>query len=133
MEYTITACSQAERQEILDGLLAYNDQFIPPREDLSRQIRVDGRCVAGVIAHSRGDCAAVEILWVDPAFRGRGLGRALLERVEAEGRARGAARLVLDTFSFQAPRFYEKLGYRRFGQVEPYVNGYGRYYYVKTL
>lgn len=133
MEYIITPCGQAERQEILAGLLAYNDQFIPPREDLSLQIRIDGRCAAGVIAHSRGDCAAVEILWVDQAFRGRGLGTALLEQVEAQGRARGAVRLVLDTFAFQAPRFYERLGYRRFGQVEPYVNGYGRYYYVKDL
>ena len=78
-------------------------------------------------------CVQLGTVMTAPAFRGRGLGRALLERVEAEGRARGAARLVLDTFSFQAPRFYEKLGYRRFGQVEPYVNGYGRYYYVKTL
>ena len=32
-----------------------------------------------------------------------------------------------------APGFYEKLGYRRFGAVEPAVGEYGHYFYVKEL
>ena len=39
----------------------------------------------------------VKHLYADPAFRGRGVGRALLAALVAHGRAAGAATLVLDT------------------------------------
>jgi ribosomal protein S18 acetylase RimI-like enzyme len=56
----------------------------------------------------------------------------LLERAEAEGRARGAVMAHLDTFTFQARGFYERCGYIVFG-VLPYTNGVERYYMRKTL
>ena len=49
--------------------------------------------------------------------RGRGHAMALMARAEDEARRRGATDSVLDTFSFQAPGFYRKLGYREFGQA----------------
>ncbi len=41
--------------------------------------------------------------------------------------------MELNTFGFQAPGFYEKLGYRLVGSVEPSVGDYGHYYYAKEL
>ena len=42
---------------------------------------------------------------------------------------------MLDTLSFQARPFYEKLGYRVYGQLEdfPAGSGHTRYYLTKTL
>lgn len=132
-DLVIQPCPPEGRQEILDGLLEFNQDFLPPRTDLSQRIMENGRCVAGILAYCRGDSAAVDILWVSPACRGLGLGRALLARVEELARAQGARRLILDTFSFQAPRFYEVLGYRCYAHLDPLVNGHSRYYYIKDL
>ena len=60
-------------------------------------------------------------------------GQRLLSHVEEEGRRQGARRVELNTFGFQAPGFYEKLGYRLIGKVEPSVRAYGHYYYEKDL
>jgi len=56
------------------------------------------------------------VLWhfyVAPARRREGIARALLERVEAHGRAVGAKRVWLETSSVNVPgvRAYERLGY----------------------
>ena len=59
--------------------------------------------------------------------------RALLDRAEDEARRRGARRMLLNTFSFQAPGFYDRQGYRRFGGVSPCLGEYGQYFYVKEL
>lgn len=41
--------------------------------------------------------------------------------------------MLLNTFSFQAPGFYDRQGYRRFGGVSPCLGEYGQYFYVKEL
>jgi ribosomal protein S18 acetylase RimI-like enzyme len=52
---------------------------------------------------------------VDPLCRGRGIGRALLERVTAELAARGAPRVVLSTAEQNgaAQRLFARAGFRR--------------------
>lgn len=65
----------------------------------------------------------------DPAARGRGVGRALLEHAVADARARGVRRLMLETGSmpFFAPArtLYERAGFHRrppFGSYRPDPN-----------
>lgn len=71
-------------------------------------------------------------LWVEPELRGRGIGRKLLAAIEAEAMRRGCTRAALDTYSWQAPTFYERAGWRRFGTLE-YPNGASRHWFVKEL
>ena len=61
-------------------------------------------------------------MYVAPDVRGQGIGRALLDRLETEGRALGLARLVLETGTRQA----EALAlYRRAGFTA--ISAYGEY------
>jgi GNAT superfamily N-acetyltransferase len=58
----------------------------------------------------------VELIWVAKQARGHGHGRALLSYAEEEARRHGCQHVWLDTFSFQAPGFYEKNHYSLFGE-----------------
>lgn len=76
---------------------------------------------AGCIAMRRVDERRAEAkrLYVRPAFRGSGLGRALLEWVMSEARAAGYREIVGDTMPamHEALALYDRMGFRR---AEPY-------------
>jgi ribosomal protein S18 acetylase RimI-like enzyme len=65
-------------------------------------------------------------LYIEPAWRRRGVGRALLAEVEAHGRKVGATHVWLETSSVNVPGVaaYERLGYALCGADRLY---YGRY------
>jgi GNAT superfamily N-acetyltransferase len=92
-----------------------------------------GEAVAGFNGHTWGGCCELSNVWVDERYRGQGLGAALLRSAEAEAVARGCVQVVLATHSFQAPGFYERLGYERKYVIEGRPNGYADIIYVKVL
>jgi ribosomal protein S18 acetylase RimI-like enzyme len=65
-------------------------------------------------------------LYIEPAWRRRGVGRALLERVEAHGREVGASHVWLETSNVNVPgvRFYERQGYALCGADRLYYGDY---------
>jgi GNAT superfamily N-acetyltransferase/uncharacterized protein YndB with AHSA1/START domain len=93
----------------------------------------EGEVVAGLIGATYWDWFYLDLLWVREDLRGQGHGRRLVEQAEDEARRRGAKYAYLDTFSFQAPAFYDKLGYQVFGQLPEFPGGHQRYFYAKTL
>ncbi len=52
---------------------------------------------------------------------------------EQEARDRGYAGVFLDTFTFQARPFYERLGYSVFATIEDYPPGHSRFMLSKRL
>jgi GNAT superfamily N-acetyltransferase len=92
-----------------------------------------GRIVGGLYGWTWGGCCEIKLLWVDEAWRGKRLGSRLLERAEKEARARGAAQIVLDTHGFQAPAFYERLGFEAVGAVADCPVGHEKIYMRKRL
>lgn len=75
----------------------------------------------------------VELLAVAEADRGKGIGGQLMARIEEEARLRGMQGIWLDTFSFQAPEFYKRLGFSEFGRIEGYPEDGARHFFVKRL
>lgn len=80
-----------------------------------------GRPVGSVALSRRGDGAWLSKLFVDAAYRGRGIGRALLERAVGEARARGCARIDLETRTAfrEAVHLYEATGWVRGPDLPP--------------
>lgn len=74
--------------------------------------------VAGVYGWSAITWLKIDVLWVREDWRGRGVGKELLAQAEAEGRRRGCHSVTLDSFSFQAPDMYKKLGYVEFAVLD---------------
>lgn len=92
-----------------------------------------GQILAGIYAVRELDCVTIEYLYVEEKHRGRGYGSQLLERIEQQARAAGAKRIFLNTFSFQAPAFYEKHGYQLFAKLKPAMANYNQYFFQKLL
>ena len=92
-----------------------------------------GDVIAGFDGYTWGGCCELSHVWVHEEHRGRGLGALLLRAAEAEATARGCAQVVLATHSFQAPEFYERMGYERKYAVEGHPQGHSDIIYVKRL
>lgn len=77
-----------------------------------RSIAPDGAVRGGLSGWTWQEAAGIAMTWVHEDERGSGLGSALLAAFEAEAAARGARRVFVTSFTFQAPGFYERAGYR---------------------
>jgi GNAT superfamily N-acetyltransferase len=123
-------------RELWRGLIRFNRQAAGPFH-YSRVVltaRNDaGRLVGGLILQSYWRESYIELLWMSGRARGLDGGTALIREAERRARRRGSRLIHLNTFSFQAPRFYEKMGYRRFGAMHGSPKGEHRYFYVKRL
>jgi GNAT superfamily N-acetyltransferase len=107
------------------GQLGYSDVFVSLREE--GELR--GACLGKIYWH----WLCLDLLWVAEGFRHRGYGKDLLGKAEDEGRSRGCVNVLLDTFSFQAPEFYRRLGYIEFGRLPGFPDGHARIYLTKKL
>ena len=116
--FGFTACFQGFESE----LAALPGKYAPPRGRLLLAT-VDGQ-PAGCVAlrpfdQTRGE---VKRLYVRPQFRGRGVGKALMNSLAAEARAVGYSELIADTIPqvmATALAMYERLGFER---IDPYSN-----------
>jgi GNAT superfamily N-acetyltransferase len=73
------------------------------------------------------------MIWVEARAREQGIGRELMKRAEEEALRRGCLYARTCTSDYQAPRFYEKLGYSLYGKLENCPPGETCYYYRKDL
>ncbi|MGG4664291.1 GNAT family N-acetyltransferase [Providencia vermicola] len=106
--------SPKDRDELLAGLRSFNIQFL----DASRfgQLGVyfkddDGVMQGGLIATIRANWLCIDYLWVSESARNEGIGSQLMQAAEHEASKVGCLHSLVDTFSFQALPFYQKLGY----------------------
>ena len=100
---------------------------------LTVTIRERGKIVGGLAAETFFGWMFVSLLWVSDKHRGNGCGSSLMQTAEAEARSRGVRNVYLDSFSFQAPAFYAKLGYREFGRLTEFPAGHDRVWMTKAL
>jgi GNAT superfamily N-acetyltransferase len=124
----------ADVDAVKAGLFEFNRGVV----DLDKAVpiavfaRRDG-VLGGAVGFMHWEWLFIHYLWVSGELRGGGLGAHLLGTAEAEGRERGCGAVWLDTFSFQAPGFYKRLGYRQFGQLDDFPPGHARHFLWKPL
>ena len=93
----------------------------------------DGAPVAGVFGWTWGGTCYIRYLFVSENMRGRGQGTMLMGAVEKEAKSRDCHQIVLETHGFQAPGFYQKLGFRVVCVVDDYPAGHQYLTLVKQL
>ncbi|CAI8760070.1 Acetyltransferase Atu2258 [Pseudomonas sp. IT-347P] len=128
--------TEVERQAILAPLHAFNvaKAGIAVSEPLTLLVRDDDDQILGGL-YGRLACQwlFVDLLSVPEAGRGQGIGSKLMRMAEELAREKGCIGAWLDTFDFQAPEFYKKLGYSQFGEIVDYPPGHKRHFFQKRL
>lgn len=119
-------------QQILDfnNSRASEGHYTPLNVFLRRE---DEQIVGGLIGSTYWQWLHVELLWVHEAWRGKGYGDMLLKAAEQEAIRRDCQYVHLDTFSSQAPDFYQKRGYVVFGELPDFPQGCTRFFLKKEL
>ncbi len=135
---TVTDAVTPEMAAVIgDGLNAFNDQAAGygDRRPLAVVVRdpQTGAVQGGALGRSSLGLLFLELFYLPPERRGGGLGSRILAAFEDEGRRRGCVAAVLYTISFQAPGFYEKNGWQRFGEIPCLPPGTSRVFLTKRL
>lgn len=133
MTFTITTHEvppPADAEVVDAGLGRANDAAAPLREvrPLGCFARDDdGAVIGGAVGRTWGACGELQQLWVDPGFQRQGIATQLVRAFETAAIARGCRTFYLETFSFQAPAFYRKLGYATAHESAIYPHGISKH------
>lgn len=89
--------------------------------------------LGGIILSFLYNGMKIDSLWVDASIRGQEFGKKLICEAEKEGIKRNCTFVYTDTFSWQAPDFYKKLGYEEYGKLDEFPEGNALTYFRKKL
>ena len=138
-KFTVTVRGKrdaAAQRVIMRGLHAYNDTKIGrwPFRNLAVLVRSPrGVVKGGLFGMIYWGWLFVNYFWLDEELRGKDWGTRCLATAESEALRHGCHGVWLDTGSFQAPGFYRKQGYKRFGFLQGHPPGAGHFWFFKRL
>ena len=135
---TVTDRPDPRVEAVIDaGLNRFNAEHIGIHDGRALAVVVSdadtGEVLGGVTGRTSLGVLFVDLVFLPEDLRGGGLGSRILKLAEEEGRRRGCKAAMLYTLSFQAPGFYERHGWRRFGEIPCGPPGTSRIFFTKAL
>lgn len=124
---------EATAELIRSVLRSYNRQFFTDSETINLVEEVDGHFIGGLTATRDFDSIYIDYFVVEQEYRKSGIGRKLLLRLEEIAKEKNVKRIMLNTYSFQSPGFYEKMGYKPNLIIDPVFSNYKHYHFIKEL
>lgn len=89
--------------------------------------------LGGLVGKDMGNGVwSIEHLWIAEKLQTQGWGTKFLQAFEAIAKAQNKHTILVDTFDYQAPQFYEKNGFECIEVVASHA-GYTRHYYAKKI
>lgn len=89
--------------------------------------------VAGLILHRRWNGVSIYSFFVEPALRGKGLGKRLLQLAEEMAIQMGGTALILETSTLHTWQFYVCNGFKILSETTGYIDGQTYFYMLKNL
>jgi GNAT superfamily N-acetyltransferase len=136
----LTLLDARERQAeavIHRGLEAYNSTRLRPSDNTTLDVLVrddsSRELLGGLLGHTSYRLFFLDLFYLPEGLRGAGLGSRIILLAEDEAWRRGCTAAFVYTVTFQAPEFYERHGYRRFGEIACPPDGATRIFLCKTL
>ncbi len=136
LDYIIDYHPEAQNDGIIrDGIIHFNKQILKENaKHWSIYVKSERQLIiGGALIWEHSDALYIDVLWVDDAYRGQGIGRNIMQKIENEAKNKGLGKLYVDTFSFQAEEFYTKQGFYRIAIVDDYLLGFDRCYMRKII
>lgn len=130
----IDPTNEEERTFLFERLMEFNLPFLGTNHEREVILGVDDEAdqrIAGLAARISYNTMYIERLWVAQGVRGFGIGRKLMGQAEHIAKHSGCGMIHLFTYDFQAPGFYERLGYEQWGTLEGFPNGHRQLHYRK--
>ena len=122
---------------ISGGLAAYNTARFRPSDNTTLDVLVrddnSGEILGGLLGHTSYRLFFLDLFYLPEGLRGAGLGSRIIVLAEDEARRRGCTAAFVYTVTFQAPEFYERHGYRQFGEIACPPDGATRIFFTKSL
>jgi len=136
--YTIeTTLSPGDTVQFLeDRIYEHNSSTIKKYDGspFSKIIRGPKReIIAGISGWTWATACEISALWVKEEYRNRQLGTRLLASAEEEAIRNKCTVIIVKSYSFQAPFFYQKYGYEIAHIMDDFPKGYRYYTLTKAL
>ena len=132
--------SAAELECLSQGIQEFNRRTVPGIAEVADDLVFavlardpDGKVQGGIRARAFWGYLCIELLWLSDTARGAGTGTRLVERAEAFALQHGFNCARVETTSFQARPFYERLGYEVYGVLDDCPVGHATYFLKKHL
>jgi GNAT superfamily N-acetyltransferase len=124
-------------EKLVAGLVGFNEEKGGPRNAQPLLVLVshpdNDEVLGGLYGATVYGQLKIELLYLPESMRGHDVGRKVMEMAESEAERRGCDAAWLETFSFQARGFYERLGYVVFGSYGDFPVGHTLYFMKKAL
>ncbi|MCK6264469.1 GNAT family N-acetyltransferase [Vibrio sp. ZSDE26] len=137
IEFTAGSLPTHLQQQLSAGFESHSEQKQAPpykKEPLNWTVKNEqGNLIAVLTADLLWDWIYIDELWVDDSCRGTGLGKQLMKKAEEYAAVHSLSGLWLWTQSWQAPKFYQSLGYEEFTRFENFPAGHCRIGLRKSL
>ena len=135
---TLSEAREPQAEAVIrHGLATYNATRFRPSDNTTLDVLVrkdnSGKVLGGLLGHTSYRLFFLDVFYLPEELRGAGLGSRIIALAEDEARRRGCTAAFVYTVTFQAPEFYERHGYRRFGEVVCPPDGATRIFLSKTL
>lgn len=147
IDFDIKSNSQTEVIDVTEKVDKYNSILLNQIEKFNRDNNIypmeernimfvaldNDKFVGGVHGSVTEDSMYIGWLVVDEAYKGNGIGKNLMCKIEEKAKKINVYSINLGTVEFQAKKFYEKLGYKVVFVKDNDPKGYKSYSMVKRI
>lgn len=91
------------------------------------------KIIAGITGWTWAMACEITLFWVHQDYRNKGYGLSLLNAAETEAKKENCKTIFLRTYSFQAPDFYLKNGFKVEHEIKDFPHGHSSFCFIKRL
>lgn len=133
-----TTHTEEDTNAVCKGLFQHNVRktyglLRKPNIDTSLYLKENNRPIGAILCDTFNFCMYIDVMWIEESYRGKELGKALINQAEKIAKDNGCVFSHTCTFSYQSPEFYKACGYTVFAELDNYPNGIVQYFLKKML